>query len=140
MIFVALFWLPHHKWTVNPLFLGKSHSLICRRSIRKTRPTKIISKDLGETLLSSQMFIHQFLMYSFYTKSTTSYTLLLIVLDLDVSIRSSAVLWHWMEKWSQPLDSPGRSVLIIHFFIESGLKWFNSKQNSKYSFKKIFIQ
>ena len=40
--------------------------------------------------------------------------------------------------------SPGRYVLKIHFFIESGLKMiqfkFNSKQNQEYSFKQIFIQ
>ena len=52
------------------------------------------------------------------------------------------------------ISSPVRYVLKIHFFIESGLKMIqfktkskifiqkniHSKQNPKYSFKKIFIQ
>ena len=44
--------------------------------------TKIIGNDLGKTLFSSQMFINQLnsLMYAFYTKSTISYTLLLMFL------------------------------------------------------------
>ena len=41
-------------------------------------------------------------------------------------------------------DSPGRSVLKIHFFIESCLKMIQFKiqfkQNPEYSFKKVFIQ
>ena len=40
--------------------------------------------------------------------------------------------WWWAESEKRKLSrqhSPGRSVLKIHFFIESGLKWFNSKQN-----------
>ena len=47
-----------------------------------------------------------------------------------------------MRIWST--YSPGRSVLKIHFFIESGPKMIqfkiHSKQNPEYSFKKIFIQ
>ena len=59
-----------------------------------------------------------------------------------------------LQRLGSPHLSPVRYVLKIHFFIESGLKMIqfktkskifiqkniHSKQNPKYSFKKIFIQ
>ena len=81
-----------------------------------------------------------------------------LIFGYHMSVRRSSLLDKNSFVTASPTASPRRYVLKIHFFIEFGLKMIqfkiqfktkskifiqkniHSKQNPKYSFKKIFIQ